>query len=55
MFTFLKNVVVIVFCTVVVVSVWPQFMDNVDTALAEVIEGLEWVRDSFDTETLGVK
>ena len=32
-----------------------RFMDNVDTALAEVIEGLEWVRDSFDTEMLGVK
>jgi len=43
MFTLLKNLVVIVFCVVIVVSVWPQFTENIDTVKPLVEQGLSWV------------
>lgn len=43
MFTLLKNLVVIVFCVVIVVSVWPQFTENIDIVKPLVEQGLSWV------------
>ena len=43
MFTLLKNLVVIVFCVVVVVSIWPQFTENIDIVRPYVEQGLSWI------------
>lgn len=46
MFTLLKNLVVIVFCVVIVVSIWPQFTSNINTVKPYVEDGIEWLVDS---------
>ena len=53
MFTLLKNLVVIVFCVVVVVSIWPQFTENIDIVRPYVEQGLSWITES--TKDMGVQ
>ena len=53
MFTLLKNLVVIVFCVVVVVSIWPQFTENIDIVRPYVEQGLSSITES--TKDMGVQ